>query len=60
MLRRLLGSEREKVTGGWRKLYNEVPHNLYSLLDIVAIQKSRRVEGERTSSSKMTFLACVR
>jgi hypothetical protein len=31
MLRRLFGPKRGEVTGRWRKLHNEVLHNLYSL-----------------------------
>jgi hypothetical protein len=27
MLRRMLGSKREEVTGGWRKLHNEELHD---------------------------------
>jgi hypothetical protein len=49
VLKSLLWSECYELTGGWRKLYNEDLHNLYSLLDIVMVLKSRRVEGERTS-----------
>jgi hypothetical protein len=30
MLRRIFGSKRDEVTGGWRKLHNEELHNLYS------------------------------
>jgi hypothetical protein len=30
VLRRILGYNRQKVTGGWRKLHNEVLHDLYS------------------------------
>jgi hypothetical protein len=29
VLRRIFGPKRDKVTGGWRKLHNEVLHNLY-------------------------------
>jgi hypothetical protein len=32
------------VTGGWRKLHNEVLHNLYSSPSIIRIIKSRRME----------------
>jgi hypothetical protein len=28
-LRRIFGPKRDEVTGGWRKLHNEEPHNLY-------------------------------
>jgi hypothetical protein len=31
------------VTGGWRKLYNEELHNLYSSPSIIRIIKSRRM-----------------
>jgi hypothetical protein len=31
------------VTGGWRKLYNEEIHNLYSSPDIISMVKSRRM-----------------
>jgi hypothetical protein len=31
------------VTGGWRKLYNEELHNLYSSPIIIIIIKSRRM-----------------
>jgi hypothetical protein len=30
VLRRIFGSKRDEVTGGWRKLHNEELHNLYS------------------------------
>jgi hypothetical protein len=30
VLRRIFGSKRNEVTGGWRKLHNEEFHNLYS------------------------------
>jgi hypothetical protein len=30
VLRRMFGLKRDEVTGGWRKLYNEELHNLYS------------------------------
>jgi hypothetical protein len=31
------------VTGEWKKLYNEEPHNLYSSPNIIRTIKSRRV-----------------
>jgi hypothetical protein len=42
-LRRIFGSKRVGVTGGWRKLHNEDFHDLYSLPDIFRIIKSRRM-----------------
>jgi hypothetical protein len=29
MLRRIFGSKRKEVAGGWRRLHNEELHNLY-------------------------------
>jgi hypothetical protein len=33
VLRRIFRAKRDGVTGGWRKLYNEELHNLYSSLN---------------------------
>jgi hypothetical protein len=41
VLRRIFGPERDEVTGGWRKLHNEVLHNLYSTL--IRMIKPRRM-----------------
>jgi hypothetical protein len=43
VLRRIFGPKRDRVTGGWRKLHNEHPHNLYSSPGIIRIRKSRRM-----------------
>jgi hypothetical protein len=43
VLRRIFGPKRDGVMGGWRKLYNEVLHNLYSSPSIITIIKSRRM-----------------
>jgi hypothetical protein len=40
-LRRIFGSERDEVTGGWRKLRNEEFHNLYSSPNEIRMIKSR-------------------
>jgi hypothetical protein len=42
MLRRILGLRKDKVTGGWRKLYNVEQHDLHSSPSIIRIIKSRR------------------
>jgi hypothetical protein len=41
VLRRIFGPKRDEVTGGWRKLYNEDLHGLYSSLSIIRVIKSR-------------------
>jgi hypothetical protein len=43
VLRRIFGPKRDGVTGGWRKLHNEEPHNLHSSSNIIRIIKSRRM-----------------
>jgi hypothetical protein len=43
VLRRIFTPKRDEVTGGWRKLHNEEPHNLYSSPSIIRIIKLRRV-----------------
>jgi hypothetical protein len=43
VLRRIFGSKREEVAGGWRRLHNEELHNLYSSLYIITVIKSRRM-----------------
>jgi len=56
VLRRILGSKRDEVTGEWRKLHNEELYDLYCSPNIVRVIKSRRMrwaghvtrmEGER-------------
>jgi hypothetical protein len=43
VLRRIFGSKRDNVTGGWRKLHNEELHNLYSSPSISRMITSRRM-----------------
>jgi hypothetical protein len=45
-LKRIFGSKRDEVTGGWRKLNNEKLHNLYtySSPSIIRMMKSRRMK----------------
>jgi hypothetical protein len=35
VLRRIFGPKRDDVTGEWRRLHNDEPHNLYSSPDII-------------------------
>jgi hypothetical protein len=44
VLRRIFGPKRDEVTGGWRKLHNEVLHNLYyspSLIRMIMVRRMR-------------------
>jgi hypothetical protein len=41
--RRVFGPKRVEVTGEWRKLHNEELNDLYFLLNIVWVGKSRRM-----------------
>ena len=43
LLRRVFGPKREDVTGEWRKLHTEELNDLYSLLNIVRVIKSRKI-----------------
>jgi hypothetical protein len=43
VLRSIFGQERDEVTGGWGKLYNEKLHNLYSTPSKIIAIKSRRL-----------------
>jgi hypothetical protein len=43
VLRRIFGPERDEVTGKWRKLHIEELIDLYSLLNIFRVIKSRRM-----------------
>jgi hypothetical protein len=47
VLRGVFGSKREEVTGEWRRLHNEERQDLYSLPNIIRVNKSRmRWEGQ--------------
>jgi hypothetical protein len=43
ILRRIFGPKRDEVTGEWRKLHSEELHILYSFLNIIRNNKSRRI-----------------
>jgi hypothetical protein len=47
VLRRMFGSKRDEVTGGWRKPHNEELHGLYSSPSIVSVIKTRRMRWAR-------------
>jgi hypothetical protein len=41
MARGMCGHKREEVMAGWRKLYNEELHNMYSSQNIIMMLKLR-------------------
>jgi hypothetical protein len=43
VLRRVFGPKRDEVKGKWRKLHNDELSDLYSLPNIVQVEKSRRM-----------------
>jgi hypothetical protein len=43
VLRRILGPNRDEVTGGWIKLHNGELYNLYSYPDIIRTIKLKRM-----------------
>ena len=43
VLRRILGTKREKVKGEWRRLHNEEVNDLYSSPNIIRWIKSRKM-----------------
>jgi hypothetical protein len=43
VLRRIFGSKRDEVTGGWTKLHNEELRNFYSSPSIIRMTESRRM-----------------
>jgi hypothetical protein len=43
VLKRIFGPKRDKLTGEWGKLNNEEVNDMYSSLNIVWVNKSRRM-----------------
>jgi hypothetical protein len=43
VLKRVFGSKREEVAGGWRGLHNEEFHNLYASPNVNRMIKQRRM-----------------
>jgi hypothetical protein len=41
VLRRIFATTRDEVAGGWRKLFNEELHNLYSFPSIIRMIMTR-------------------
>jgi hypothetical protein len=47
------------VTGGWRKLYNEELHELYSSPNIIRMMKSRKMRWARMGEKRNTYRILV-
>jgi hypothetical protein len=63
ILRRIFGTKRKKVTGGWRKLHKGELQHLCSSINIVRVIKSRRmrrvVHATRMGKMKMSYKSLV-
>jgi hypothetical protein len=44
VLRRIFGPKRDEVTGGWRKLHNEMLHDFYSSPNLSRKMKSNKMK----------------
>jgi hypothetical protein len=42
VLRKIFGSKRNEVTGGWRKLQKEDIHNFHFVTNVIGVIESRR------------------
>jgi hypothetical protein len=51
VLRRIFGSRRDEVMGGWRKLHKTELHSLCSSQNIIRMIKSRRMREARHKST---------
>jgi hypothetical protein len=43
VLRRIFGTKRDDMIGGWREMHDEELHNMHSSQNIIRIVKSRRM-----------------
>jgi hypothetical protein len=43
VLRKIFGSKREEVAGGWRRLHNGELHNMYTSPNTVRVIRSRKM-----------------
>jgi hypothetical protein len=61
VLRRIIGSKRDEITGKWRRLHNKELYDMYSSVNFIRVIKSRRMKwaghvarmGERTGAYRV-------
>jgi hypothetical protein len=55
ILKKVFRLNKDKLTGGWRKLHTEELHSLYSSLNIIRMSKSKRMRwaGEKRNACKV-------
>jgi hypothetical protein len=61
MLKRIFGSKRDEVAGGWRRLHNEEFHNLYALpysIRVVEVRRMRRMRCVGRERTEMHTKRC--
>jgi hypothetical protein len=59
VLRRLFAPKKDEVTGEWRKFRNQELNDLYSLVNIVWVIKSRRTRWAGHVTRMGTRVACI-
>ena len=61
--KRKCGSKRKEITGGWRNFQNEELHSLYSVSDIVRVNRSKKlrwaVQIARTGKNRSAYSVWV-
>ena len=53
MPKKIVPPKREKVTGDWRRLYNEELYGLYCSLSVIRVSKSRMTRGVGHTARKV-------
>jgi hypothetical protein len=59
VLRRIFGTDREEVTGEWKKVHNEEPNDLYSSPNTNRVIKSRRWAGHVERMGRSAYRVLV-
>jgi len=59
VLRRIFGTLRKEVAGGWRRLQNEELRNFYASPNIISVIKSRTFEMSGTCGVHRVYENCI-